>query len=101
MRARVLTRRGHAASVGFVRKIVQAARAAMAGSRWDLYHARSGSKVALSCLRPQSCNNAASGALIYRHEIEIAGALADVVRYGRSTVGKPVLRQPADDRSDR
>jgi hypothetical protein len=37
MRARILTRRGHASSVGFVRKIVQAARAAMAGSRWDLY----------------------------------------------------------------
>jgi hypothetical protein len=37
MRVRILTRRGHAASVDFIRKIVQAARTAAAARRWDLY----------------------------------------------------------------
>ena len=30
-------RRGHAASVGFIRKIFQAVRAAVSARRWDLY----------------------------------------------------------------
>jgi hypothetical protein len=38
MRVRALTaRRADAASVGFIGKIVQAVRAAIAGRRWDLY----------------------------------------------------------------